>query len=97
MYARVTVGLAQADKLSESLDLVKNSVVPAMKQQKGFAGYLALSDPNTNKIISITLWETEADMTAGETSGYYREQTAKMAGLLAGTPTREHFEVSIKI
>ena len=97
MHARITTGLAQDGKLEEVLEVVRESIVPVMKQQPGFKGYLALSDPATNKVVSITLWETEADVVAGETGGYYREQITKIAGLLASTPTREHFEVSIQI
>jgi hypothetical protein len=48
-------------------------------------------------IYSITEWETEADMKAGETSGYYQEQIAKFGQILTSKPIREGFEVSLQV
>lgn len=96
MYARVTTSMAQPGKMDEAVQIVQESIVPVMKQQQGFKGYLLIADANTNKSISITLWDTEADMTTGESSGYYREQIAKVASVLTGSPTMEHFEVRIQ-
>jgi heme-degrading monooxygenase HmoA len=89
--------MGQPGKLDEAVQTVQESIVPVMKQQTGFKGYLLLADPNTNKSLSITIWDTEADMTTGEGSGYYREQIAKVASLLAGPPTMEHFEVRVQL
>ncbi len=69
-------------------------MVPAAEKQKGFRGGYLLTDRATGKGISISLWETEADMKASETSGYLQEQIAKFGGLFAGPPIREAFEVS---
>jgi heme-degrading monooxygenase HmoA len=44
----------------------------------------------------IVMWNTEADMMAGESSTYYKEQVAKVAPLLVGSTTMEHYEVSVK-
>ncbi len=76
--------------------MYRDSVIPAAKQQQGFKGTFLLTDPNTGKGVSISLWETEADMRAGETSGYYQEQIAKFAQIFAGPPTREGYEVSVQ-
>jgi len=96
MYARVTTTQTQPGKTEEAIRIYRDSVVPAAKQQQGFKGVFLLTDPNTGKGLSITLWETEADMRAGETSGYYQEQIAKFAPVLAGPPTRESYEVSVQ-
>jgi len=96
MHARVTTVEMQPDKIEESVRMYRDSVIPAAKQQQGFKGAFLLTDPNTGKGVSITLWETEADMRAGETSGYYQEQIAKFAQIFAGPPTREGYEVSVQ-
>ena len=96
MYARVTTTQLQPGKTEEAIRIYRDSVVPAAKQQQGFKGVFLLTDPNTGKGLSITLWETESEMGAGETSGYYQEQIAKFAPLLAGPPTREGYEVSVQ-
>jgi hypothetical protein len=57
---------------------------------------MLMTDPNTGKGVSIALWETEADMRVGETSGYYQGQVAKFAQVLAELPNREGYEVSVQ-
>ena len=83
--------------LDEAISLYRDSVVPAAKQQKGFKGLylLTLTDRSAGKGISITLWETEADMIAGENSGYYQQQLAKFKDVFGAPPAREASEVSV--
>jgi heme-degrading monooxygenase HmoA len=96
MYARVTIGQSQAGKADEGIRLHRDSVVPACKQQKGFKGLYLLNDRKTGKSITISLWETEADMTAGESSGFYQQQVAKFKDVLSATPVREAYEVTVQ-
>lgn len=91
MYARVTTAQVQPGKMDELVRILL--VLPAARQQKGYAGGLVLTNPGTGKAEIIALWETEADMAAGEVSGYYREQVAKVVPTLAGPPAREGYEV----
>jgi len=46
-------------------------------------------------VIGITLWETEADLLANETSGSYRNQVAKISSCLADQPLREAYVAGI--
>lgn len=94
MYARTTVMQGRPDMMNDSAKVFAESVIPAAKQQKGFKGALFLTDPATGKGMSVTLWDTEEDMKAGESSGYFKEQIAKFGPLLAGPPTREVFVVA---
>ena len=55
-----------------------------------------LTDHSTGKGLSITLWETEADMNAGEASGYFQAQLAKFANFFSQQPVREHYEVGLQ-
>ena len=93
MFARVVTVQVQPGKTDEAVQIYQDSVVPAGKQQKGHAGYILLADRNTGKGISIGLWETEADMKAGEASGFLQQQLAKFASVLAAPPVTEHYEV----
>jgi heme-degrading monooxygenase HmoA len=45
----------------------------------------------------MTLWETEDDMLAGESSGDYQEQLAKFEDKLSASPTREVYCVNAKV
>jgi heme-degrading monooxygenase HmoA len=96
MNARVTFVQIVPGKLDEAVDLYRDSVVPAARQQKGYKGVYLLTDRNTGKGISMTLWETEADMLAGENSGYYQQQLAKFQDVFGVPPVREGYEVSVQ-
>ena len=96
MFARVITVHAQPGKIEEAATLYRDSVIPAARQQKGFNSALLLTDPVTGKGVSVTLWDTEADQKAGESSGYVQQQLGKMASLLARPPLRESFLVSAK-
>ncbi len=95
MNARVTIVQIVPGKLDEAVSLYRDSVVPAAKQQKGCKGLYLLTDRNTGRGISITLWETEADMMAGENSGYYQQQLAKFKDVFGAPPVREAYDVSV--
>jgi hypothetical protein len=43
------------------------------------------------------LWETEADMEASMTSGFYQEQTDKFAQDFEGKPVWEEYDVSVQV
>jgi heme-degrading monooxygenase HmoA len=77
------------------VQLYHDWVAPAARQQKGFKGIFQMTDPNTGKTLSITLWETEADMKAGETSDYYKQQFAKLASYDAIRPVLVDYKVNL--
>jgi len=96
MNARVTIVQVLPDKMDETIGIYRDSVLPFAKQQKGCQGVYMLTDRNTGKGISITLWDTEADMTAGESSGDYQQQLAKFKDTFGAPPVREAYEVSVQ-
>jgi heme-degrading monooxygenase HmoA len=97
MNARVTTVQVRPDKIEDTIGIYRDSVTPSAQQQKGFKGLLLLTDPATGKGISIALWETEADMIAGESSGYYQQQLAKFKDVFSAPPVREQYEVSVQV
>jgi heme-degrading monooxygenase HmoA len=97
MHVRVTYVQIRPDKVDEATRLYQDSVVPAAKREKGFKGMTLVTDRATGKGISLSYWETEADMSAGEASGYYQQQIAKFAPMLVAQPTRETYEVSVQV
>ena len=96
MYARVSTAEVQPGRLDEVIDISRDSVLPAARQQRGFKSGLWLTDRDANKIMIVSLWESREDMEAGEQSGYYREQIGKFGGMLAGDVVREAYEVSVQ-
>jgi len=96
MYARAVTIQMQPGKLDEAISVFQDSVLPAIKQQKGFRRISMLVDRNTYKTITISFWETEADRTASETSGHFAAQLAKFGSFFAGPPITERFEVAVE-
>jgi heme-degrading monooxygenase HmoA len=95
MYARAVNIQFQSGKIQEASSIVKDSIVPVMQKQKGFKGQLLLTRRDTGKAISINLWETQDDLTLFEASPLYRELMGNLAGVLAGPPSGERYEVSV--
>ena len=96
MNARVTIVQFLPGKIDEAIGIYRDSVVPAAKQQKGCKGLYLLTDRKMGKGISVALWETESDMTAGEASGYYQQQLAKFKDIFGAPPVREAYELSVQ-
>ena len=94
MHARVVLGTVKRNKYDEAIKIYRESVKPAAKEQKGFIRMNLLTDPDTNKFISITIWETKNDMIAGESSGYLQKQINKIADLFLGPPIIQHYVIS---
>ena len=95
MYARTVSGVTQPGRLDDLIAIYRDSVAPAAKQQKGFVGAYLLTS-GEGKGMSVTLWETEADMTAGQASGYLQEQIGKLGALLTAPPVTENYEVKVQ-
>jgi heme-degrading monooxygenase HmoA len=94
MYAKVVTFQIKPGKRDEVIRLFQDFVVPGASKRKGFKGGLLLTDPNTDKGTSIGLWETEGDILASETSGFYREWVTQLSVHFSAKPSREIYEVS---
>jgi heme-degrading monooxygenase HmoA len=95
MFARVVNVQFQPGKVDEGVRIVKEAIMPVLEQQKGFKSQHFFTQPETNKAVSINIWETETDMATFETAPIYRELMGELAGVLAGAPAGERYTVSI--
>jgi len=97
MYARMITVQYQPGKIDEGVQIYREAVLPEARQQSGFKGAMALVDRSTDKTISITLWQTEADTRAsGTSSAYLQAQLAKISALFAAAPSIETYEVVVQ-
>lgn len=94
MYARTVTVQIQPNQNEAAVAIFQNSVIPAAREQKGFISLMLLTNPATGKGLSISLWESEADLQASEANSYFQAQLAKFGGVFAGPPAREAYEVS---
>jgi len=57
------------------------------------SGYLLQSTAHPEKVISVTLMDSTAEVAGGSRSSEYAAVLQAIKGFLAGTPSREIFEV----
>ena len=94
MHARLVTSQFQLDKLEEASQLYRESILPELRQLPGFKGRLVLGDRSTGKVITLTLFESEADARAsGEGSAFSQATLAKFAPFYAAPPVIEIYEV----
>jgi hypothetical protein len=73
MYARVTTTQIKLDKLGEAQNVIDDYLEPLLKGVKGFKNALWLIDRKTGKALTISVYETQADMMKLESSETYLE------------------------
>ena len=60
---------------------IREHVLPALRQQDGFSGFLVLLERASGKVLGLTLWESEQAMNATEEAAYWlRVFSAQAAG-----------------
>jgi heme-degrading monooxygenase HmoA len=94
MFARVSTIPGTPEHLEEAISYL---AAPAtFRQAQGFKGNYLLVDRRIGKMLTITLWETEADMHAtAQDVNLLRQEGARLAGA-AEPPSVEVYEVAIK-
>ncbi|MBV9227854.1 MAG: hypothetical protein JOZ18_00980 [Chloroflexi bacterium] len=95
MYARVIFGKVLTQNQNVVTSFYRNEVVPAARQQQGFKGIIQMVNPETGETLSISLWESEADMKATENTDYDKKQFAKLASFDAKGPRRAAYKVNV--
>ena len=76
MYGRlVEVDGLDASRRDEVLAILRDRIIPALKERDGFAGFISLVDDENSRARSVILWETrEAAEDAEREFGPKREQ-----------------------
>ena len=97
MYSQVIRANIQPGKMDEGIAIFKDSIAPAVQGRSGFQSARLLVDRAGNKIIGVSIWDSEADVAGLMSSGFYQEQVAKFAALFAGPPEREVYEVAVEV
>ena len=94
MYARVSTIHGAPEHVEEAIRYLAEQT--AFRQAKGFRGNYLLVDRKSGKLVTMTLWETEADLQATTAAvNPVRQEGARLAGATA-PPVVEVFEVAIQ-
>ena len=94
MFARVATFQWKTDMLDEASKLYQDSVIPAVKAQKGFRSIYLLVDRNTGNVVTVAFWDSKEDMMATEESGLIKEWIGKLNEYYIKPPTVERYEVA---
>jgi len=95
MYVRMTFFQLKSGKMQDLRDLYNREVVTAHKDHKGIRFvHLLESLDNKDDGISLTAWDTKADLESYERSGDYEKLVAKFKNMYAGEPVLKSYEVT---
>ena len=96
MHARVVIMEMLPIDVREAVRTYRERVVPAGREQEGFRGAWMLTDPETGEGMSISLWDSTADMHAIEESEFHHRELGELEDFFISAPVRKHYEVSVK-
>jgi heme-degrading monooxygenase HmoA len=93
MIARVTLAEIDSVRMSvdDSVELFRESVLPALRDQDGYEGVYVLLSPE-GKALVVTFWATEDAAQAG-LEDFYAEQVEKFVTIYRSPPGREQYGV----
>ena len=94
MHAQVTTMETSPARLDDAIRFFREQVLPQLQQMEGFEEFIALSDQQSGKLLSVALWESEEVMqpTAEVMSGTRGGISHPRGGAVVG---EEDYEVSI--
>jgi heme-degrading monooxygenase HmoA len=95
MYVRMTFFRVKEGKMDDLRNLYNKQVISAHKGHKGirFVHLLECMD-SVNDGISITAWDTKADVDAYEKSGDYEKLVAIFKEMYNGEPVLKSYEIT---
>jgi len=94
----MTVSKLKPDaSIEEARKIWDESVIPAIKDLKGFIGGFLLVSEEQDEGITVALWETKEDAEAMQKSGLYQEQVKKFAAFIKSMESRKYYNVNSEI
>jgi hypothetical protein len=93
MYAQLVQGGTTPDKRGEMDRIVTEELVPALHDERGFAGALNLVDRATGNALMLVLWET-ADQ-ANRSLNEYGQRFLKALASIAAISTGNRAPISV--
>jgi hypothetical protein len=89
VHVRITI-VTEATNIDAGIENIKNEVIPALRQQKGYRGISISGDRASGAMNVLAQWETQADMDASESAVEKARQEAVKA--IGGKFTVERYE-----
>lgn len=73
------------------------SVMPAIKDEKGFIGGWLMVSEDQDEGIAVAIWESKEDAEVITKSGLYQEQVKKFVALIKSMEGRKYYNVNSEI
>ncbi len=84
MYGRlIEVEGIDPSKRDEILEMIRERVLPGLKEIEGFAGFISLTDAENSRARSVVLWETKEG--AAEAERQFKAKREEMVRDAGGT------------
>ena len=95
MFVRLTYFLLNPDKTEEGKRIYNEEIAPVIRQQPGNENAMLLEPLNKDdEFISCTIWKSQADTSAFESSAIYREVFGKIKVVTATPPQQKYYTAS---
>ena len=93
MHARVSIAQIRPDTGDQVLAVWRQHIIPALRQQRGFRRVQLLHDPGSERTMSLSFWDSEADADASRNSDFMRGALAALLPFHASTPDQQHMQL----
>jgi hypothetical protein len=95
VYARMNTARWNPETFDKAMQLTEEVIIPAYQEHPGFKGYILLTEPDGDKGVAITLWESEE--TRESSIEIATRMTGELRGILAEPPLTENFDVTFDV
>ncbi len=96
MQARVISFRMTADRLEELDNTYRDAIMPRLEQRPGFSSLLVFFDPDTSRVLEITMFDSEDAKRESERDGRMLDQKLDiLAKAVGASPDMENYELRL--
>jgi heme-degrading monooxygenase HmoA len=96
MVARINTSELVPEKVEEARKLWTDRIIPEMKKQPGFKRVYVLTNAQTRKVTTISIWESAAHSDAWGSSKTLRELASHLKPTVRHIPSPDIYDVSLE-
>jgi heme-degrading monooxygenase HmoA len=94
--ARVATAKIPAEMIGPGRTLWEQRIIPAMKAAPGFRHVYVLGDDKSGTVMTISLWDSEAQAEAWEQCEAHKTMRGHLGSLMKSVPTPDTFHVKLE-
>jgi hypothetical protein len=91
VYARVNETEWNPETVEQGMKLTEETIIPAYQKCEGFRGYILLTEPDADRAMAITLWDTEDQRESS--AAVARAMIGELKGVLRAPPATKNYFV----